>query len=79
MRKVRRWSGVGAKEVERLYRYDKGRKDLSDSDKFKLSGHQKPRQATKGLTENLEIQTFYNKKYFLYYGDITYFLTVFRK
>jgi len=51
-RKVRRWCEPGAKGVECLYRYDKGRKDLSDSDQFKLRYSQKPRQATKALSEN---------------------------
>jgi hypothetical protein len=76
---VRRWYDVGTKEVECLYRYDKVRKDLPDSDQLKLRGHDRPRQAAKELTGNLEFQTFYNKKWFLYYSDITYFFNAFRE
>ena len=31
-KKVRRWSGPSAKEVERLYRYDKGSENWDHSD-----------------------------------------------
>ena len=50
MRKVRSWYGPDTKEVECLYRYDKGKEDLDHPDEFKLRGYHRPRNATRKLT-----------------------------